>query len=119
MLTQCCLICSCRPLQSCNREKKKWQKVKLADLQIDQLTGMKKHANLTRAEIKTLPDNNTHMFILPSKEDINTQLTDKHRTVNEIIKELEVRTRLEFAKRHLKDSQTMRNKIIWSVGNQY
>ena len=23
--------------------------------------------------------------------------------------------RLEFAKRHLKDSQTMRNKIIWSV----
>ena len=25
-----------------------------------------------------------------------------------------MRTRLEFAKRHLKDSQTMRIKIIWS-----
>lgn len=37
------------------------QKAKLADLQIDQLTRMKKHANLTHAEIKTLPDN-TRMY---------------------------------------------------------
>uniref|UniRef100_A0A674C0J4 Prefoldin subunit 1 n=1 Tax=Salmo trutta TaxID=8032 RepID=A0A674C0J4_SALTR len=96
MLTQCCLICSCRPLQSCNRKKiDTQQKAKLADLQIDQLTGMKKHANLTSAEIKTLPDN-THMyegvgcmFILQSKEDINTQLTDKQKTANEKMKELE------------------------------
>ena len=32
-------------------------------------------------------------------------LSKKHMTV-----------RLEFAKRHLKDSQTMRNKILWSFG---
>ena len=27
-------------------------------------------------------------------------------------------SRLEFAKRHLKDSQTMRNKILWSGENK-
>uniref|UniRef100_A0A8C7HG96 Uncharacterized protein n=1 Tax=Oncorhynchus kisutch TaxID=8019 RepID=A0A8C7HG96_ONCKI len=49
-------------LQSREKRNGTQQKVKLADLQIDPLTGMKKHANLTRAEIKTLPDNNTHMY---------------------------------------------------------
>lgn len=33
------------------------QKVKLADLQIEQLTRVQKHAKLTHAEITTLPDN--------------------------------------------------------------
>lgn len=33
------------------------QKVKLADLQIDQLTRVQKHTKLTHAEITTLPDN--------------------------------------------------------------
>lgn len=33
------------------------QKVKMADLQIDQLTRVQKHAKLTHAEIATLPDN--------------------------------------------------------------
>uniref|UniRef100_A0A8C8CSF1 Prefoldin subunit 1 n=1 Tax=Oncorhynchus tshawytscha TaxID=74940 RepID=A0A8C8CSF1_ONCTS len=72
------------------------QKAKLADLQIDQLTRMKKHANLTHAEIKTLPDNTRmyegvgRMFILQSKEDINTQLTYKQKTADEKIKELEL-----------------------------
>ncbi len=37
------------------------QKVKLADLQIEQLSRMKKHSNLTHAEIKSLP-NSTRMF---------------------------------------------------------
>lgn len=37
------------------------QKVKLADLQIEQLSRMKKHANLTHAEITSLPDT-TRMF---------------------------------------------------------
>jgi len=37
------------------------QKVKLADLQVEQLSRMKKHANLTHAEITSLPDT-THMF---------------------------------------------------------
>lgn len=37
------------------------QKVKLADLQIEQLSRMKKHANLTHVEITSLP-NNTRVY---------------------------------------------------------
>ncbi|XP_054481704.1 prefoldin subunit 1 [Anoplopoma fimbria] len=71
------------------------QKVKLADLQIDQLTRVQKHAKLTHAEIATLSDNTRlyegvgRMFILQSKEEINNQLTDKQKTADEKIKELE------------------------------
>ncbi|KAL7390693.1 hypothetical protein ABVT39_025935 [Epinephelus coioides] len=71
------------------------QKVKLADLQIDQLTRVQKHAKLTHTEITTLPDNTRlyegvgRMFILQSKEDINNQLMDKQKTADEKIKELE------------------------------
>uniref|UniRef100_A0A3Q0T0C4 Prefoldin subunit 1 n=1 Tax=Amphilophus citrinellus TaxID=61819 RepID=A0A3Q0T0C4_AMPCI len=72
------------------------QKVKMADLQIDQLTRVQKHAKLTHAEIATLPDNTRlyegvgRMFILQSKEEINNLLTDKQKTADEKIKELEV-----------------------------
>lgn len=71
------------------------QKVKLANLQIDQLTRVQKYAKLTHAEITTLPDNTRlyegvgRMFILQSREEISNQLTDKQRTANEKIKELE------------------------------
>nr|XP_046266534.1 prefoldin subunit 1 isoform X2 [Scatophagus argus] len=71
------------------------QKVKLADLQIDQLTRVQKHTQLTHAEITTLPDNTRlyegvgRMFILQSKEEINNQLMDKQKTADEKIKELE------------------------------
>lgn len=71
------------------------QKVKLANLQIDQLTRVQTYAKLTHAEITTLPDNTRlyegvgRMFILQSREDITNQLTDKQRTANEKIKELE------------------------------
>ncbi|XP_070839418.1 prefoldin subunit 1 isoform X1 [Chaetodon trifascialis] len=71
------------------------QKVKLADLQIDQLTRVQKHAKLTHDEITKLPDNTRlyegvgRMFILQSKEEINNQLTDRQKTADEKIKELE------------------------------
>ncbi|KAF1378034.1 hypothetical protein PFLUV_G00185400 [Perca fluviatilis] len=71
------------------------QKVKLADLQIDQLTRVQKHAKLTHAEVAVLADNTRlyegvgRMFILQSKEDINSQLMDKQKTAEEKIKELE------------------------------
>ncbi|XP_047463413.1 prefoldin subunit 1 [Mugil cephalus] len=71
------------------------QKVKMADLQIDQLTRVQKHAKLTHAEISLLPDNTRlyegvgRMFILQSKEEINNQLTDKQKTADEKIKEFE------------------------------
>ncbi|XP_034406022.1 prefoldin subunit 1 [Cyclopterus lumpus] len=71
------------------------QKVKLADLQIDQLTRVQKHAKLTHAEIATLSDSTRlyegvgRMFILQSTEEINNQLKDKQRTAEEKIRELE------------------------------
>ncbi|XP_076606987.1 prefoldin subunit 1 isoform X1 [Chaetodon auriga] len=71
------------------------QKVKLADLQIDQLTRIQKHAKLTHDEITKLPDNTRlyegvgRMFILQSKEEINNQLMDRQKTADEKIKELE------------------------------
>ncbi|XP_029375927.1 prefoldin subunit 1 [Echeneis naucrates] len=71
------------------------QKVKLADLQIDQLTRLQKHSKLTITEISALPDNTRlyegvgRIFILQSKEEINNQLTDKQKTADDKIKELE------------------------------
>ncbi|XP_077596572.1 prefoldin subunit 1 isoform X1 [Stigmatopora nigra] len=71
------------------------QKVKLANLQIEQLTHVQKHANLTRAEIDTLGDDTRmyegvgRMFILQSKEGITQQLKTKQKTAEEKIKELE------------------------------
>uniref|UniRef100_A0A8C1BMB8 Prefoldin subunit 1 n=1 Tax=Cyprinus carpio carpio TaxID=630221 RepID=A0A8C1BMB8_CYPCA len=72
------------------------QKVKLADLQIEQLSRMKKHANLTHAEIKSLPDSTRmyegagRMFILQSKDEIANQLSEKQKTADEKIKDLEL-----------------------------
>ncbi|XP_068436773.1 prefoldin subunit 1 isoform X1 [Clinocottus analis] len=71
------------------------QKVKMADLQIDQLTRVQKHAKLTHAEIATLSDSTRlyegvgRMFILQSTGEINKQLTSKQRTAEEKIRELE------------------------------
>ncbi|XP_040036027.1 prefoldin subunit 1 [Gasterosteus aculeatus] len=71
------------------------QKVKLADLQIDQLTRVQKLAKVTHKEISTLSDDTPlyegvgRMFILQSKEEINDQLTEKQKTAQEKIKELE------------------------------
>ncbi|XP_004393715.1 PREDICTED: prefoldin subunit 1-like [Odobenus rosmarus divergens] len=71
------------------------QKVKLADIQIEQLNRTKKHAHLTDTEIMTLVDE-THMyegvgrtFILQSKEVIHNQLLEKQKIAEEKIKELE------------------------------
>ncbi|XP_047234839.1 prefoldin subunit 1 isoform X1 [Girardinichthys multiradiatus] len=71
------------------------QKVKIADLQIDQLGRVQKHNKLTQAEISTLPNNTRlyegvgRMFILQSKEEINNLLLDKQKTADNKIKELE------------------------------
>uniref|UniRef100_A0A8D2Q4Q6 Prefoldin subunit 1 n=1 Tax=Varanus komodoensis TaxID=61221 RepID=A0A8D2Q4Q6_VARKO len=72
------------------------QKVKLADLQIDQLNRTKKHAHLTDVEIMTLADETRmyegvgRMFILQSKGVIHNQLLEKQKIAEEKIKELEV-----------------------------
>ncbi|XP_049505323.1 prefoldin subunit 1 isoform X1 [Panthera uncia] len=72
------------------------QKVKLADIQIEQLNRTKKHAHLTDTEIMTLIDETNmyegvgRMFILQSKEVIHNQLLEKQKIAEEKIKELEV-----------------------------
>ncbi|XP_043321268.1 prefoldin subunit 1 isoform X2 [Cervus elaphus] len=71
------------------------QKVKLADVQIEQLNRTKKHAHLTDTEIMTLVDETNmyegvgRMFILQSKEAIHNQLLEKQKIAEEKIKELE------------------------------
>lgn len=71
------------------------QKVKMADLQIEQLGRVQKHTKLTQAEISTLPDKTRlyegvgRMFILQSKVEINELLMDKQKNVEEKVKELE------------------------------
>ncbi|XP_014743174.1 PREDICTED: prefoldin subunit 1 isoform X2 [Sturnus vulgaris] len=71
------------------------QKVKLADLQIEQLTKTKKHAHLTDTEVMMLVDETRmyegvgRMFILQPKGVIHNQLLEKQRIAEEKIKELE------------------------------
>ncbi|KAG8439112.1 hypothetical protein GDO86_005357 [Hymenochirus boettgeri] len=71
------------------------QKVKLADLQIDQLNRTKKHSLLTDQEIMTLPDSTPmyegvgRMFILQTKDKIHSQLLNKKKIADDKIAELE------------------------------
>ncbi|XP_071759629.2 prefoldin subunit 1 [Centroberyx gerrardi] len=94
------------------------QKVKLADLQIDQLIRVQKHAKLTHAEITALPDNTRmyegvgRMFILQSKEEINNQLTDKQKTADEKIKELEQKK--SYLERSVKEAEDNIREMLLS-----
>ncbi|XP_068129040.1 prefoldin subunit 1 [Hyperolius riggenbachi] len=85
------------------------QKVKLADLQIEQLNRTKKHAQLTSVEIKSLPEKTPmyegvgRMFVLQSKENIENQLVNKQKVANEKISELEQKK--AYLERSVKDAE--------------
>ncbi|XP_060692777.1 prefoldin subunit 1 [Hemiscyllium ocellatum] len=85
------------------------QKVKLADLQIEQLNRTKKHAHLTDAEISTMPEEARmyegvgRMFILQPKVVIHNQLLEKQKIAEEKIKELEQRK--SYLERSVKDAE--------------
>uniref|UniRef100_A0A452GPK4 Prefoldin subunit 1 n=1 Tax=Gopherus agassizii TaxID=38772 RepID=A0A452GPK4_9SAUR len=85
------------------------QKVKLADIQIEQLNRTKKHAHLTDTEIMTLVDETRmyegvgRMFILQSKGVIHNQLLEKQKIAEEKIKELEQRK--SYLERSVKDAE--------------
>ncbi|KAM6225383.1 prefoldin subunit 1 [Rhynchocyon petersi] len=85
------------------------QKVKLADIQIEQLTRTKKHAHLTDTEIMTLVDETNmyegvgRMFILQSKEVIHSQLLEKQKIAEEKIKELEQKK--SYLERSVKEAE--------------
>ncbi|TRY97507.1 hypothetical protein DNTS_000313 [Danionella cerebrum] len=94
------------------------QKVKLADLQIEQLNRVKKHSNLTHAEIMALPDSTRmfegagRMFILQSKDEISNQLSDKQKTADEKIKELEQKK--TYLERSVKDAEDNIREMLMS-----
>ncbi|XP_077402324.1 prefoldin subunit 1 [Vanacampus margaritifer] len=94
------------------------QKVKLADLQIEQLLHMQKHANLTHAEINTLSENTRmyegvgRMFILQSKDDITQQLKAKQKTAEEKIKELEQKK--VYLERSVKEAEDNIREMLMS-----
>ncbi|XP_017348146.1 prefoldin subunit 1 [Ictalurus punctatus] len=94
------------------------QKVKLADLQIEQLSRMKKHANLTHVEITSLPNNTRvyegvgRMFILQSKDEINNQLTEKQKTADDKIKELEQKK--TYLERSVKEAEDNIREMLMS-----
>ncbi|KAM9312560.1 prefoldin subunit 1 [Gastrophryne carolinensis] len=85
------------------------QKVKLADLQIEQLNKTKKHAKLTSVEIKALPDVTLmyegvgRMFVLQPKENIENQLLHKQKVADDKIKELEQKK--TYLERSVKDAE--------------
>ncbi|KAM8971934.1 prefoldin subunit 1 [Pelodytes ibericus] len=85
------------------------QKVKLADLQIEQLNRSKKHAHLTNLEIMNLSDKTPmyegvgRMFVLQNKENIHTQLLNKQRKADEKIAELEQKK--SYLERSVKDAE--------------
>lgn len=94
------------------------QKAKLADLQIEQLNRLKKHANLTHTEIASLPENTRmyegvgRMFILQSKEEVNNQLIDKQKTAEEKIKELEQKK--TYLERSVKEAEDNIREMLMS-----
>ncbi|XP_053319320.1 prefoldin subunit 1 [Spea bombifrons] len=85
------------------------QKVKLADLQIEQLNRTKKHAHLTNLEIKNLSENTPmyegvgRMFVLQTKENIHSQLLNKQKIADEKISELEQKK--SYLERSVKDAE--------------
>ncbi|XP_077360537.1 prefoldin subunit 1 [Festucalex cinctus] len=94
------------------------QKVKLADLQIEQLMHMQKHAKLTHTEINTLNENTRmyegvgRMFILQSKDDITQQLKAKQKTAEEKIKELEQKK--VYLERSVKEAEDNIREMLMS-----
>ncbi|KAJ8408891.1 hypothetical protein AAFF_G00247090 [Aldrovandia affinis] len=94
------------------------QKAKLADLQIEQLSRVKKQANLTNAEVTTLPDSTRmfegvgRMFILQSKDDINRQLMEKQKAADGKIKELEQKK--TYLERSVKDAEDNIREMLMS-----
>lgn len=94
------------------------QKAKMADLQIEQLSRVHKHAGLTHLEISAFPDNTRlyegvgRMFILQSKEEINNQLMDKQKTADEKIKELEQKKK--YLERSVKEAEDNIREMLLS-----
>lgn len=92
------------------------QKIKLADIQIEQLKRQKAHAELTEKEILGLkPDIRTYegvgrMFIYADLMTVHTHLKERHEKAEERIKTLE--NSKVYLERSLKDSENNLREMI-------
>lgn len=92
------------------------QKMKMADLQIENLKRSITHTELTSAELKGLPENTRlyescgRMFMLSSKSDVDQTLDKKQEGCKEKIKNLEANK--TYLERSLKDSENSLRELI-------
>merc|ERR1719288_219826 len=92
------------------------QKLKMVDLQIENLKRTITHAGLTEQEIGSLPDETRvyesvgRMFILSDKPAVTSRLTEKQTTSQEKIKTLE--SNKEYLERNLKESENSLRELV-------
>ncbi len=92
------------------------QKMKMADLQIENLKRSIVHTELTEAELKTLPEETRlyqsvgRMFLLSSKTDVDQMLEKKRASSQDKIKNLQANK--TYLERNLKDSENSLREII-------
>ena len=92
------------------------QKMKLSDLQIENLKRSITHASLTEAEIASLPDQTRvyesvgRMFMLSTKDDVKKRLEERKVTCGEKITTLEGNK--EYLERNLKESENGLRELI-------
>jgi len=92
------------------------QKLKMADLQIENLKRTITHSGLTEHEIGNLPDETRvyesvgRMFILSDKPTVTSRLTEKQTASQEKIKTLE--SNKEYLERNLKESENALRELV-------
>ena len=92
------------------------QKMKMADLQIENLKRSITHTELTGAELKNLPEETRlyesvgRMFLLSSKSEITQMLDKKQDAAKEKIKNLDANK--TYLERNLKDSENSLRELV-------
>ncbi|EEB19909.1 prefoldin subunit, putative [Pediculus humanus corporis] len=92
------------------------QKIKMADIQIEQLNHTKAHSKLTQTEILKLKPNNKmyegigRMFVFTDKDTINQHVQERYDKADEKIKTLE--NSKSYLERSLKDSENNLREMI-------
>ena len=92
------------------------QKMKMADMQIENLKRSITHTELTSSELKSLPENTRlyesvgRMFILSSRSEVTNTLEKKKESNNEKIKNLEANK--TYLDRSVKDSENSLRELV-------
>ena len=92
------------------------QKMKMADIQIENLKRSITHTELTSTELKSLPESTRlyesvgRMFILSSRSEVSSTLDKKKENSNEKIKNLEANK--TYLERSLKDSENSLRELV-------